>query len=114
MLCRFQDEKGHKLETAIFLSWKNIRVNIQAIDVQHLLWRSSWLQFVIIVVRDDSQDNGRCSSMLLHPTMFSTYSELEETADITDGAEDIYSLNESSCRLTANLVIRRYHSVNES
>ena len=114
MLCRFQDEKGHKLETAIFLSWKNIRAKIQAIDVLRLLWRSSLLRFVIIVVRDDSLDNGCCSSMLLHPTMFSTYSALEESAGITDGAEEIYSLNESSCRLTANLVIRRYHSVNES
>ena len=69
---------------------------------------------MFIVVRDDSQDNGCCSSMFLHPTMFSTYSALEETAAITDGAEKIYSLSESSCRLTANLVIRRYHSVNES
>ena len=72
------------------------------------------LQFVIIVVRDDSQDNGCCSSMLLNLTMFSTDSALEETAAITDGAEEIYSLNESSCRLTANLVIRKYHSANES
>ena len=69
---------------------------------------------MIIVVRDDSQDNGCCSSMFLHPTMFSTYSALEETAAITDGGEEIYSLSESSYRLTANLVIRRYHSVNES
>ena len=55
--------------------------------------------------------------MLLHHTMFSTYySALDETAAITDGAEEIYSLSEStsSCRLTANLVKKRHYSVNES
>ena len=63
---------------------------------------------MLIVVRDDSQDNGCCSALQ------ETYRALEETAAITDGAKEIHSLNESSSRLTANLVIRRYHSVNES
>ena len=72
------------------------------------------LRFVLmIVVRDDSQDTGCCSSMLLHLTTFSTYSALEETAAITNGVEEIYSLSESSRRLTEHLVIRRFQSMNE-
>ena len=105
--------KGSLMSNGYIPFEKNIQANIQAIDVLSLLWRSSLLHFVIIVVRDDSQDNGCCSSLFLHPTSFSTFSALEETAAITDGAEEMYS-SESSCRLTANLVIRRYHSVNES
>ena len=85
-------------------------MNIQAIDVLRLLWRSSLLQFVIFVVRDDSQDNGCCSSLFLHLTMFSTYSELEETAVITDGAGEMSSWIVSSCRLTANLLILHIYS----
>ena len=46
--------------------------------------------------------------------MFSTYSALEETAAIMNGVDEIYSLSVSSCWLTANLVIRRYHLVNKS
>ena len=67
--------KGSLTCNGYFPFEKNIQANIQAIDVLRLLWKSSLLRFVVIVVRDDSQDNGCCSSMLLHPTMLSTYSE---------------------------------------
>ena len=99
---------------AIFLSWKNIQANIQAIDVLRLIRRSSLVQFVTIVVRDGGHGNGCCSNLFLYITIYSTYSVLEETAAVTNGVEEIYSLNECSSRLTANLVNRRYHSVNGS